>query len=121
MCPVKRPGRLGSAVSHPATWLSAGQKGILPGSILCLEIRKVSPFGDAGTFIGYSVQGSQGHPIVSLAGNASLDLNNLLIGCPGCIIGNVWDINNHGQILAWGTVNGQVTQMILTPEVSTPQ
>ena len=119
---IQKDGEVAGNASSNATglarafrWLDGNVTLIdpLPGDTYTNAVQ----LNDPGTLLGYSGNDatSEQHPIVSFQGNSALPLNDLLVNCAGCLVTYVHDINNNGQILATGKVNGQDTQMVMTP------
>ncbi|MBV9274591.1 MAG: hypothetical protein JO333_11905, partial [Verrucomicrobia bacterium] len=54
------------------------------------------------------------HAFLYTAGTVQ-DLNNLLATNPGWILQTATGINNAGQIVGYGTINGQIHAFLLTP------
>jgi probable HAF family extracellular repeat protein len=54
-------------------------------------------------------------------GSQMIDLNSLIPPDSGWTLVNAYDINDHGQIIGWGNIDGEVHAFILTPDdVSQP-
>jgi hypothetical protein len=56
-----------------------------------------------------------GRPFVWSQCNGMQDLNTLIPGGSGWVLNSVSGINNWGQIVGTGTVNGQTRGFLLTP------
>lgn len=73
----------------------------------------VGGFDDDGTFPDRGF-------VYDDAARQMYDLNDLLVGSPGVVVGHAIDINEDGEILAEGTVGGQPRALLLTAPTAGP-
>jgi hypothetical protein len=84
----------------------------LPGDATNYPVALNNP----GTVIFVSgIEKGDYHAMVSFGGRTSFALDDLLLNCSGCSIGDIEDINDRGQILATVTVNNNTFTALLNP------
>jgi len=86
--------------------------GTLPGSSFAAS--SASAINNAGVVVGNAnVTSTVTHAFVF--DGQMLDLNNLLVNGAGWTLTTAADVNNLGQIVGTGTINGQTHAFVLTP------
>jgi uncharacterized membrane protein len=105
----------GSQNEHGVIWSRGKFKdiGVLPGT----NQSSLQAINNAGLAVGTSaIYGETYKSLASLwDGKKLLDLNTLLNSRAGVQLVDAIDINNAGQILARGTINGNVSSFLLNP------
>jgi len=88
--------------------------GVLPGTSLSLA----EGINNVGQVVGNSSpQGANpGHAFVWSQSTGMLDLNNLIPANSGWLLIQATAINDQGQIVGFGTLNGQSEAFLLTPQ-----
>ena len=70
---------------------------------------------DSGDVVGQLGVGGETTSAFLFTQNTIYDLNTLLVGGNGWTLSLAWDINNLGQIVGWGLLDGKVRGFVLTP------
>lgn len=83
------------------------------------EARSINAYGDVVGWSTISLQDSSSHLFVYKDG-IMYDLNDLIPSNPGWELLQGNGINDAGQIVGYGNINGQVHAFLLTPVVATP-
>ena len=88
--------------------------GVLPGTLLSLA----EGINNLGQVVGLSapIGANPGHAFVWSSSTGMLDLNNLIAANSGWLLESATAINDKGQIVGNGTLNGQTEAFLLTPQ-----
>ncbi len=78
------------------------------------EAFAVNDIGQIVGMYGPPTDTSHGHAFI-YSGGIAQDLNDLIDPASGWLLGQAWDINNAGQIVGAGLLDGQRRSFILTP------
>ncbi len=109
-------GTSGDINTERAFWLQNSTIKNL-GTLTGYDKTRAIHINDAGKIVGFSYNGSNiynGHAFVG--NNVRIrDLNSLLPANSGWVLNVALDINNQGQIVGAGTLNGQYRAFLLTP------
>jgi probable HAF family extracellular repeat protein len=83
---------------------------------------QASEVNDSGVVVGFSYLGGNDeiHPFVYTTTFGMQDLNDLIDPQLGIELSGAGDINNRGQILASGTIDGRGASFLLTPIAGVP-
>ncbi len=87
------------------------------GTITGYDKTRAIHINDAGKIVGFAFNGSNIYSGHAFVGNniRIRDLNSLLPANSGWVLNVALDINNKGQIVGGGTLNGQYRAFLLTP------
>jgi probable HAF family extracellular repeat protein len=71
---------------------------------------------NSGTVVGLAMtRTNASHAFISTAGGKMQDLNKLIPARSGWVLAEAHDINDAGQIVGYGTINGESHAFLLTP------
>lgn len=103
---------------HPFLWTQAtGMQdlGILPGAVVTLP-PCCHTINNKGEVVGFSIDGTTGNMRAVLwQNNGPIDLNTLIATGSPWSLQAASSINDAGQIVGWGTINGNVHAFLATP------
>ena len=109
----------GTDCAHAVLWSKAKGSmldlGVLPGAISSYA-RGINNVGQVVGLSYYSPVGNHLHAFVWSPSTGMLDLNNLIPANSGWLLQAANAINDHGQIVGYGTLNGQIEAFLLTPQ-----
>jgi probable HAF family extracellular repeat protein len=109
----------GNGCGHAVLWSKAKGSmldlGVLPGSISSYA-RGINNVGQVVGLSYYSPVGNHLHAFVWSPSTGMLDLNNLIPANSGWLLQSANAINDQGQIVGLGMLNGQNEAFLLTPQ-----
>jgi probable HAF family extracellular repeat protein len=109
----------GNGCGHAVLWSKAKGSmldlGVLPGAISSYA-RGINNVGQVVGLSYYSPVGNHLHAFVWSPSTGMLDLNNLIPANSGWLLQSANAINDQGQIVGLGMLNGQNEAFLLTPQ-----
>jgi len=85
--------------------------GLLPGDTRS----RAWAVNNAGAVVGRSTGSGDRGFVWTDATTGMVDLNTVLVNAAGWVVNTAFDINNQGWITGWGTINGEIRAVLLTP------